>query len=56
MRGVAISLDLSLSAIVLPVTIGNMIGVTFGNSSLCRCEESCSLFASLSSGLCRCLV
>lgn len=39
MRAVAIPLDQRLSANVLPVTIGNVFGVTFGNSDLCKCVK-----------------
>ncbi len=41
MRVVAIALDLSRSANVLPVTFGNAVGVTVGNSGLLQVRESC---------------
>lgn len=43
MRVVAIALDLGSSINVLPVTIGNMVGVTVGNSGLLQLRRK--LFA-----------
>lgn len=53
MRVVAIALDLSRSANVLPVSFGNAVGVTVGNSGLCRCVKVADSVQSLWSCRCR---
>jgi len=44
MRVVAIALDLSRSANVLPVTFGNAVGVTVGNSALLQVRNKLFVF------------